>query len=202
MRAEVRRFTMAHPGDVSALAAAIDRGEVTAASIVAIIGKTEGNGGVNDFTRGYFTQTLMLLLAQTVIARVLWSEYPAPSLVLPMVLYMSVGEFSLARGVSIAFVLGYLTDVFSGGSLGLWTFTLVGSFLLARVAGLKLFLHGVVFQVVLTVLASCVGGVTMMGLLLLFDRARPRLPVIARILRELDAVMFPSRGLDGAIGES
>ena len=39
-------------------------------------------------------------------------------------------------------------------------------------------------------------------LLLLFDRARPRLPVIARILRELDAVMFPSRGLDGAIGES
>ena len=93
-----------------------------------------------------------------------------PALVLPMVLYMSVGEFSLARGVSIAFVLGYLTDVFSGGSLGLWTFTLVGSFLLARVAGLKLFLHGVVFQVVLTFLASCVGGVTMMGLLLLFDR--------------------------------
>ncbi len=63
MRAEVRRFTMAHPGDVSALAAAIDRGEVTAASIVAIIGKTEGNGGVNDFTRGYFTQSLMLMLS-------------------------------------------------------------------------------------------------------------------------------------------
>ena len=32
--------------------------------IVAVIGKTEGNGGVNDFTRGYFTQTLMALLGQ------------------------------------------------------------------------------------------------------------------------------------------
>src|SRR5207245_10527720 len=35
-----------------------------AAAVVAIIGKTEGNGCVNDFTRGYFTQTLMALLAK------------------------------------------------------------------------------------------------------------------------------------------
>ena len=34
------------------------------AEIVAIIGKTEGNGGVNDFTRGYFTQTLDALLSR------------------------------------------------------------------------------------------------------------------------------------------
>ena len=126
---------------------------------------------------------VLLLLAQTVFARVLWSEYPAPSLVLPMVLYMSVGEFSLARGVSVAFVLGYLTDVFSGGSLGLWTFTLVSIFLLARAAGLKLFLHGVVFQMVLAFVASCVAGVGMMGLLLVFDRrvlaVLPALGVVA-----------------------
>jgi hypothetical protein len=37
---------------------------VRAHEIVAVIGKTEGNGGVNDFTRGYFTQTLMALLGQ------------------------------------------------------------------------------------------------------------------------------------------
>lgn len=59
---QVHRFTMSHPGDVSGLAQAIASGEVAADSIVAIIGKTEGNGGVNDFTRGYFTQSLMHML--------------------------------------------------------------------------------------------------------------------------------------------
>jgi cyanuric acid amidohydrolase len=62
-RLAIHRLSMAHPGDVSALAALIDRREVAAADIRAVIGKTEGNGGLNDFTRGYFTQSLMLLLA-------------------------------------------------------------------------------------------------------------------------------------------
>ncbi|NKE46694.1 ring-opening amidohydrolase [Roseomonas frigidaquae] len=60
----IHRLPMAHPGDLSALAALIDRGEVRAAEIRAVIGKTEGNGGLNDFTRGYFTQSLMLLLSR------------------------------------------------------------------------------------------------------------------------------------------
>jgi len=54
---------MAHPGDLSALEHLIADGSVRAGDIAAIIGKTEGNGGVNDFTRGYFTQTLMALLS-------------------------------------------------------------------------------------------------------------------------------------------
>jgi cyanuric acid amidohydrolase len=55
---------MAHPGDLSELERLITSGTVAAADVVAIIGKTEGNGGVNDFTRGYFTQTLMGLLSK------------------------------------------------------------------------------------------------------------------------------------------
>lgn len=55
---------MAHPGDVSALAALTGAGALPAQSIRAVIGKTEGNGGLNDFTRGFFTQSLMLLLAE------------------------------------------------------------------------------------------------------------------------------------------
>ncbi len=54
---------MDHPGDLSELAALIAAGRVRAGDIRAVIGKTEGNGGLNDFTRGYFTQSLMLLLA-------------------------------------------------------------------------------------------------------------------------------------------
>lgn len=63
MQAIVHRLSMRHPGDVSALDALIRAGRVDAASVVAVIGKTEGNGGVNDFTRGYFTQSLMAMLA-------------------------------------------------------------------------------------------------------------------------------------------
>lgn len=64
MQTAVHRLTMAHPGDVSQLAALIDAGRIDAAHIAAIIGKTEGNGGVNDFTRGYFTQSLFQMLGE------------------------------------------------------------------------------------------------------------------------------------------
>jgi len=62
--ARVFRLSMAHPGDLSELDDLIVRGTIKAADVAAIIGKTEGNGGVNDFTRGYFTQTLMALLSK------------------------------------------------------------------------------------------------------------------------------------------
>src|SRR5215216_2355570 len=64
MQANVFRLPMAHPGDVSALDRLISEGSIRADEIVAVIGKTEGNGGVNDFTRGYFTQSLMALLGK------------------------------------------------------------------------------------------------------------------------------------------
>src|SRR5580704_14927552 len=62
--AGVFRLTMAHPGDLSELERLIVNGTIRAADVTAIIGKTEGNGGVNDFTRGYFTQTLMAMLSR------------------------------------------------------------------------------------------------------------------------------------------
>ncbi|MGI3164139.1 ring-opening amidohydrolase [Pseudooceanicola sp. 200-1SW] len=63
VQAKVYRLSMAHPGDLSALAELLATGELAAQEIVAVIGKTEGNGGVNDFTRGYFTDRLMHLLS-------------------------------------------------------------------------------------------------------------------------------------------
>jgi cyanuric acid amidohydrolase len=49
--ARVFRLSMAHPADLSALDQLIVDGTIRAAEVVAVIGKTEGNGGVNDFTR-------------------------------------------------------------------------------------------------------------------------------------------------------
>jgi cyanuric acid amidohydrolase len=45
------KFPMSAPDDVSGLVTLLDRGEFKAEEIVCIIGKTEGNGRVNDFSR-------------------------------------------------------------------------------------------------------------------------------------------------------
>jgi cyanuric acid amidohydrolase len=60
--ARVHRISAAAPDDVSGIEAAIAGGVIDPAGIVAILGKTEGNGNVNDFTRGYATLALTLML--------------------------------------------------------------------------------------------------------------------------------------------
>lgn len=62
MRSSVHRFTLTDPGNVGPLEEAIRSGELDPASVVAVIGKTPGNGLVNDYTRGYLTQSLALLI--------------------------------------------------------------------------------------------------------------------------------------------
>jgi cyanuric acid amidohydrolase len=59
----VHRVAMNDPADVAGVLRLIDEGEVRAQDIVAILCKTEGNGCVNDFTRGYATLALSLALA-------------------------------------------------------------------------------------------------------------------------------------------
>jgi cyanuric acid amidohydrolase len=63
MRAIVRRLPMRDPADMSALNAAFADGTLDPNAVVAILGKTEGNGCVNDFTRGYATLAMKLALA-------------------------------------------------------------------------------------------------------------------------------------------
>jgi barbiturase len=48
---EVRKIPIQHVSDASGLAKLIDAGDIEADRVLAVIGKTEGNGGVNDYTR-------------------------------------------------------------------------------------------------------------------------------------------------------
>ena len=48
---EVRKVPIQHVSDASGLSDLIDAGLIDADRVVAVIGKTEGNGGVNDYTR-------------------------------------------------------------------------------------------------------------------------------------------------------
>ena len=63
-RAYAHRLSARAPDDVSTLTAAFASGVIEARSVVAILGKTEGNGCVNDFSRGLATRALSVALAQ------------------------------------------------------------------------------------------------------------------------------------------
>ena len=51
MAIEVRKVVLESVSDASGLAELIDKGVFEADGVIAVVGKTEGNGGVNDFTR-------------------------------------------------------------------------------------------------------------------------------------------------------
>ena len=59
--AKVHRISAAAPDDVSGIEAAIAAGRIDPKGVIAILGKTEGNGLVNDFARGYASLALSLL---------------------------------------------------------------------------------------------------------------------------------------------
>src|ERR1700712_3984950 len=63
-RCEVFRLPAAHPGDVSGVMELIASGRIRPGDIRAILGKTEGNGCVNDFTRAYAVSAFQNALAE------------------------------------------------------------------------------------------------------------------------------------------
>jgi cyanuric acid amidohydrolase len=62
-RADVHRLPMRSPDDMRALETVISRGDIAPETIVAILGKTEGNGCVNDFTRAFAVSALQQMLS-------------------------------------------------------------------------------------------------------------------------------------------
>ena len=59
--AKVHRISATAPDDVGGIEAAITSGHVDPKGVIAVLAKTEGNGLVNDFSRGHATLALSLL---------------------------------------------------------------------------------------------------------------------------------------------
>lgn len=93
-----------------------------------------------------------------------------PSLVLPLILFMGVHEYSLARGAGVAFALGYLTDLVGIAPIGLFTSTYVAIFVLARAAGVRLAAQTMLMQVGLALAFTLVHSVMLLVLLAIFGR--------------------------------
>src|SRR5690242_1351851 len=64
MKAAVHRLSAASPSDTAVLDDAIAQGLIRPETIVAILGKTEGNGCANDFTRGFATESFRTCLSR------------------------------------------------------------------------------------------------------------------------------------------
>jgi len=64
MKVSAFKVGMGAPDDVSEGRKLLDAGAFKAEHVAAILGKTEGNGGVNDYTRALATQCFQLLIAE------------------------------------------------------------------------------------------------------------------------------------------
>ena len=93
-----------------------------------------------------------------------------PQLALPLIVFMGVHEYSVVRGAGIVFALGYLTDLIGIAPVGLYTFTYVAMFLLARAAGVRLAAQTTLMQVVLAIGFTLLHAITILVLLAIFGR--------------------------------
>lgn len=116
----------------------------------------------------------LVLVLQTTFSGLVPIEALAPNLLLPVTIYLGVTpSVHLVRGAVMVFALGFFLDSFGGSPMGIHTFILEATFVLSRVAGLRLLMRGYFSQGVLTfVIALLVGGMAL-ALQAIFERPPP-----------------------------
>lgn len=115
-----------------------------------------------------------LLVAQAALGVLLPLQDWAPNLVLPIVIYLGVAhDVYIVRGAALSFVLGYLLDSFCGSPMGLQTFVMVATFMVARGAGLNLFMRGPLFQITMTFVFAVLAGGSILALRGIFEPPAP-----------------------------
>ena len=112
----------------------------------------------------------LLLVAQSTFAAIVPLDLVVPNAALAVIIYMGIHGYNAGYGAVVSFALGYLTDTFAGSPLGLYTFAAVAVFLLSRIAALRLFLKGWVFEIALTLVWSMVFGILVVFIRVLFDQ--------------------------------
>lgn len=154
-----------------------------------------------------------LLVLQSAIANQIGATIFAPNLMIPIVIFLGVSpHVHLIRGAIVAFLLGYLLDLFCGNLMSIQTLVTVATYVLARGAGLRLFLRSPAFQFLLTFAVTAIAGGAIVALKAIFKLqpfgsaldiapmlAGPALstaiasPLIFPIVRRLDALSTSQR---------
>lgn len=112
----------------------------------------------------------LALVVQSTFAHLVPVDLAVPNAAMACILYMGLHDYNITKGVLISFVIGYLMDAFAGSPMGLHTFVAVAVFLISRVAALRLFLQGWIFEIILTFFLSLLASSMVLGLRALFDQ--------------------------------
>jgi rod shape-determining protein MreD len=121
----------------------------------------------------FLSAGLLLLVIQGNLHRLLGHVPVAgitPNLILPLIVFMGVHEYSVVRGASLAFGLGYALDMFAGAPVGLFTFITVAIFVLSRAAGVRLAAQTILTQLALAFGFALFESVTVLMLVAIFGR--------------------------------
>jgi rod shape-determining protein MreD len=111
----------------------------------------------------------LMLVIQSTFAHFVPLDILVPSLSFPIVLYMSLHDYATPQGVLVSFVIGYLMDTFAGSPMGLHTFVTVAIFLFSKMATLKLFLQGWIFEILLTFFLAILSSLLILTIRAVFD---------------------------------
>lgn len=126
-----------------------------------------------------------LLVIQSNLHRLIDSlnyNIATPSLLVSLVVFMGVHEYSISRGAALSFILGYLLDVFSTAPLGLFTFICVATFVVARIAGVRLAAQTLLTKVALAFVFALFEGMVVVALSAIFGSDPHRARSLALLL--------------------
>jgi rod shape-determining protein MreD len=184
--------------------------------VAVVVDVGRGFGGSSGHPRAIATFRVDLSLPATVLVGYValvslghvHASRPIPALVLPLILFMGVHEYSLARGAAVSFVLGYATDLLGIAPVGLYTFTYVATFVLSRAAGVRLAAQTTWMQVLLVGAFSLLQSTMLLVLLAIFGRDAwvPRslyplaLPHAVATAAVAPLIFRMAQALDGAAG--
>ena len=128
---------------------------------------------------------LGLILLQANLFRLIGRLHIAgatPSLLLPLVVFMGVHEYSLGRGAALCFALGYLLDVVSAAPVGLYTFIMVAVFVVSRAAGVRLAAQTLLTKIALAFSFCLLEGLIVVILTAIFGQNPGRSRAIAALV--------------------
>jgi rod shape-determining protein MreD len=128
---------------------------------------------------------IALLVVQSNLFRLIGRLHIAgatPSLILPLVVFMGVHEYSIARGAALAFTLGYLLDFSAAAPIGLFTFITVATFVVSRFAGVRLAAQTLITKIALALVFGFFEGILVVVLTTIFGndtaRAQALVPLV------------------------
>jgi cyanuric acid amidohydrolase len=118
MRVDAFNIPTAHPADVSGLERLIDEGRIRPEEVVCIIGKTEGNGGRNDFTRDLamtafedlFSRRLQIPREEVVNRMIFSLSGGTEGVTSPHIIVFTRGAGTSAGAKRLAIGIGYTRD--------------------------------------------------------------------------------------------